>query len=56
VAPPDDPDAIADALRDLHARWRAGGLDGTPLSEEWRERLSRESRTEELAELVRELA
>ena len=56
VAPPDDPDAIAEALRDLHARWRAGELDATPLSEEWRERLSRESRTEELAELVRELA
>jgi glycosyltransferase involved in cell wall biosynthesis len=56
VAPPDDPDAIADALRGLHSRWRAGELDGTPLSEAWRDRLSRESRTEELAELVRELA
>ncbi|MGE5689141.1 MAG: glycosyltransferase family 4 protein [Pseudomonadota bacterium] len=56
VAPPDDPEAIAAALRDLHGRWRAGELDGTPLTEAWRERLSRETRAEELADLVRELA
>ena len=56
VAPPEDVDAIADALRELHGRWRAGQLDGAPLSEAWRERLSRESRVEELADLVRELA
>ena len=55
VAPPDDVDAIAQALRELHARWRAGQLNGTPLSEDWREKLSRESRVEELADLVREL-
>ena len=42
--------AIAEALRGLHARWQAGQLDGTPLSEEWRERLSRRARTEELAD------
>ena len=56
VAPPEDVDAIAAALGELHARWRAGQLNGTPLSEDWRERLSRESRVEELADLVRELA
>ena len=56
VAPPDDPDAIAGALRDLHRRWRAGELDGTPLTEAWRARLSRETRAEELADLLRELA
>ena len=30
-------------------------LEGTPLSEEWRDRLSRASRVEELAELLRSL-
>jgi glycosyltransferase involved in cell wall biosynthesis len=56
VAPPEDVDAISAALADLHARWRAGRLDGTPLSEEQRERLSRGARVEELAELLRSLA
>ena len=55
VAAPEDVDAIRDALLDLHARWRAGKLDGTPLSQEWRDRLSRGSRVEELAELLRGL-
>jgi glycosyltransferase involved in cell wall biosynthesis len=55
VAPPEDVDAIAAALGELHGRWRAGQLNGTPLSEDWREKLSRESRVEELADLVREL-
>jgi glycosyltransferase involved in cell wall biosynthesis len=52
VAPPDDPAAIADALRGLVERYEAGALDGTPLSEEWRDKLSRRSRVEELAELL----
>jgi len=52
VAPPDDPAAIADALRGLVDRYEAGALDGTPLSEEWRDKLSRRSRVEELAELL----
>ena len=55
VAPPEDVDAIADALGELHGRWREGQLNGTPLSDAWREQLSRESRVEELADLVREL-
>ncbi|HZT53121.1 MAG TPA: glycosyltransferase family 4 protein [Gaiellaceae bacterium] len=55
VVPPDDAGAIRDALLDLHGRWRAGLLDGTPLADEWRERLSRAARAEELAELVRSL-
>src|SRR5206468_3036055 len=37
-------------------RSRAGSLDGTPLSPEWRDRLSRAGRVEELAELLRSLA
>lgn len=52
VAPPDDPAAIADALRGLVERYEAGALDGPPLSEEWRDRLSRRTRVEELAELL----
>jgi glycosyltransferase involved in cell wall biosynthesis len=53
VVPSDDVDALRDALLDLHRRWKAGRLDGTPLSDEWRKRLSRSERVEELAELLR---
>ncbi len=56
VAPPEDVPAIRDAILELHARWRAGKLDGTPLSSEWREQLSRATRVEELAELLESLA
>jgi glycosyltransferase involved in cell wall biosynthesis len=56
VAAPDDVPAIRDALVELHGRWRAGALDGTPLSPEWRDRLSRAARVEELAELLKGLA
>ena len=55
VVPPDDDDALREALLDLHRRWQAGSLDGTPLSPEWRERLSRGARVEELADLLRSL-
>ena len=55
VAPPDDVAAIRAALLDLHARWRAGKLEGPPLSAEWREKLSRAARVEELADLLRSL-
>jgi glycosyltransferase involved in cell wall biosynthesis len=56
VAPPDDVDAIRAALVDLVERWRAGRLNGTPLPDYVRERLSREARSEELADLLRSLA
>ena len=56
VAAPDDVDAIRAALLELHGRWRAGALDGAPLSPDWRERLSRTNRVEELADLLRSLA
>jgi glycosyltransferase involved in cell wall biosynthesis len=56
VAPPDDVEAIRAALVELVERWRAGRLNGTPLPEELRERLSREARSEELADLLRSLA
>jgi glycosyltransferase involved in cell wall biosynthesis len=52
LAPPDDPAAIADALRSLHERWCAGGLDGTSLSPDQRQRLDRRTRVRELADLL----
>jgi glycosyltransferase involved in cell wall biosynthesis len=55
VAAPEDVDAIRDALLELHARWRDGGLDEAPLSPDWRETLSRGARVEELAELLKGL-
>jgi glycosyltransferase involved in cell wall biosynthesis len=56
VAPPDDVEAIRAGLVELVERWRAGRLNGSPLPEELRERLSREARSEELADLLRSLA
>ncbi|HET7566347.1 MAG TPA: glycosyltransferase [Gaiellaceae bacterium] len=56
VAAPDDVAALREALVDLHARWREGKLEGTPLSPEWRTKLSRNARVEELAELLGSLA
>ena len=56
VVPSDDVDALREALLDLHRRWQAGSLAGTPLSDEWRKRLARGGRVEELADLLRSLA
>jgi glycosyltransferase involved in cell wall biosynthesis len=56
VVAPDEVEAIRDALLGLHARWRDGGLDAPPLTDEWRERLGRGRRVEQLAELLRSLA
>src|SRR6266516_783030 len=55
VAAPDDVGALRAALEDLHGRWVVGQLDGTPLSADDRERLSRAARVEELAEVLRGL-
>jgi glycosyltransferase involved in cell wall biosynthesis len=55
VVAPDDVDGLREALVRLEGEWRAGKLNGTPLSAEVRERLSRRARTEELAELARRL-
>jgi glycosyltransferase involved in cell wall biosynthesis len=52
VSAPDDVGTLRAAIEGLEARWRAGKLDGTPLSADQRERLSRRARTEELAELL----
>jgi glycosyltransferase involved in cell wall biosynthesis len=56
VAPPDDVPALTAALRELHAQWVAGTLNGTPLSADDRERLGRAARVEELADVLRTLA
>jgi glycosyltransferase involved in cell wall biosynthesis len=56
VVPSDDVDALRVALLDLHRRWKDGDLDGTPLSDEWRGRLSRGGRVEELADVLRGVA
>jgi len=53
VAPPDDPAAIRAGLEELHARWRDGGLPDVALTPEWRDRLSRRTRVEEMAAVLR---
>jgi glycosyltransferase involved in cell wall biosynthesis len=55
VVAPDDIAGMREALVGLEASFRAGTLDGTRLSDDWRERLSRRARVEELAELLRSL-
>jgi glycosyltransferase involved in cell wall biosynthesis len=55
VAAPDDVEGIRTALAELEGSWRAGRLNGTPLSEEWRRRLSRRTRAEDYAEFLREV-
>jgi glycosyltransferase involved in cell wall biosynthesis len=55
VVGPEDVDGMADALRALHARWRAGELEQTPLAEEWRRRVSRRARSEEIARVLEEV-
>ena len=55
VVPADDRDAIAAALYELAGRWRAGKLNGTPLTPEWRASLSRRTRAEEYAALLEEV-
>jgi glycosyltransferase involved in cell wall biosynthesis len=52
VASPEDPAEIEAALRGLVERHEEGSLDAPPLSEEWRDRLSRRTRVGELAELL----
>jgi glycosyltransferase involved in cell wall biosynthesis len=56
VAAPDDVDGIRAALVELEGSWRAGRLDGTPLSDEWRRRLSRRARAEDYAAFLAEVA
>jgi glycosyltransferase involved in cell wall biosynthesis len=55
VAAADDIPALTAALTELHRKWRAGALTGTPLSADDRERLGRGARVEELADVLRSL-
>jgi glycosyltransferase involved in cell wall biosynthesis len=55
VVAPEDVDGIAAALNELHAAWRAGTLDGVPLSDEWRRKVSRRTRSEELARVLEQV-
>ena len=52
VVAPEDEKGIREALLGLHARWEAGQLRDGYLSPEQRQKLSREARVEELAELL----
>ena len=56
VVAPEDVDGLRAALADLAERHRREQLNGTPLSQELRDRLSRRTRAEELAELARSVA
>ncbi len=51
----EDVAGIRAALEGLVARWRAGRLNGTVLSADQRDRLSRRARAEELADLLKSL-
>lgn len=56
VVAPDDIGGIGEALQELHARFLDCGLPATELSDDDRERLSRQTRVEETADLLREIA
>ena len=56
VVAPDDVDGIARELTALQEAWRAGALEGTPLSAEWKRKLSRRTRVEEFARVLEEVA
>ncbi len=55
IVAPDDVEGMGEALRALNDRWTGGSLDGAPLPGELRQRISRQARSEELAELLRSL-
>jgi glycosyltransferase involved in cell wall biosynthesis len=55
VVAPEDVDGMARELTALRDRWRAGELAAPVLSDEWRDRVSRRTRVEELAELLESL-
>jgi glycosyltransferase involved in cell wall biosynthesis len=55
VVAPDDVDGLRAAVVELDRRFHEGGLPGVELSEEWRQRLSRLTRVEETADLLRSL-
>ena len=56
VVAPDDVAALKTAITGLHARWEKGALDNGSLSPELREQLSRRTRSQEFATLLRSVA
>jgi glycosyltransferase involved in cell wall biosynthesis len=52
VVAPDDVEGMTAALDGLRARWQDGQLEVPSLSDEWRGRLSRQTRVQELADLL----
>ncbi len=55
VVAPEDVDGMTEALRGLHERWRAGELEETPLAPDWKRRVSRRARSEEIAHVLEEV-
>jgi glycosyltransferase involved in cell wall biosynthesis len=55
VVAPDDVEGIERELTALRDRWRAGTLDPPRVSDEWRRKLSRTTRVQELADLLETL-
>ena len=56
VVAPDDVEGLRASLEELATDLRSGRLNGNPLSPDLKERLSRRTRSQELAALVRSLA
>ncbi|MGN6799139.1 MAG: glycosyltransferase family 4 protein [Gaiellaceae bacterium] len=52
VVAPEDVDGIAAALRDLHSAWRAGELQHSALTDDWRRKVSRRARSQDLADVL----
>jgi glycosyltransferase involved in cell wall biosynthesis len=55
VVAPDDIDGMERELTALRDRWRAGTLDASPLDDDWRTKLDRRTRVQELADLLHTL-
>jgi len=55
VVAPDDIDGMERELRALRDRWREGPLPDAQLTPEWRMKLDRRTRTQELADLIHSL-
>lgn len=55
VVGPDDIDGMVAALGDLRTRWRAGELEEAPLADEWRRKVSRRARSQELMRLLEQV-
>jgi glycosyltransferase involved in cell wall biosynthesis len=56
VVAPDDVDGIERELTAMRDRWRVGELEAPVLSDEWRDKVSRRARIQELADLLNKIA